>query len=70
VLPVMTATRLATSLESTLILSTGIGLVSVLAGLVLSYYLNLAPGGAIVLLAAALFATVTAGQAVLTARRA
>jgi zinc transport system permease protein len=70
VLPVMTATRLATSLESTLILSTGIGLVSVLFGLVVSYYLNLAPGGAIVLLAATLFAIVTAGQAVLTARRA
>jgi ABC-type Mn2+/Zn2+ transport system permease subunit len=41
----------------------------VLAGLVLSYHLNLAPGGAIVLLAAALFGIVTAGDAILTARR-
>ena len=70
VLPVMTATRLANSLQSALAMSMGIGLVSVLAGLVLSYYLNLAPGGAIVLLAAALFGMVTAGDAILTARRA
>ena len=60
---------LANSLQSALAMSMGIGLVSVLAGLVLSYYLNLAPGGAIVLLAAALFAVVTAGDAILTARR-
>ena len=66
----MTATRLASSLQSALVMSMGIGLVSVLAGLVLSYYLNLAPGGAIVLLAAALFGIVTAGEAILTARRA
>ena len=70
VLPVMTATRLANSLQSALTMSMGIGLVSVLAGLVLSYYLNLAPGGAIVLLAAALFGMVAAGDAILTARRA
>ena len=69
VLPVMSATRLANSLQSALTMSMGIGLVSVLAGLVLSYYLNLAPGGAIVLLAAALFGMVTAGDAILTARR-
>jgi zinc transport system permease protein len=70
VLPVMTATRLATSLESTLIVSMGIGLASVVAGLVLSYYLNLAPGGAIVLLAAVLFGTVAVGEAILAGRRA
>jgi zinc transport system permease protein len=70
VLPVMTATRLATSLESTLIVSTGIGLASVVAGLLLSCYLNLARGGAIVLLAAGLFGIVAVGEAILTGRRA
>jgi zinc transport system permease protein len=61
VLPVMTSMRLATSLQSTLVMSIGIGLVSVLAGLTASYYLNLAPGGAIVLLAAGLFGVVAVG---------
>jgi zinc transport system permease protein len=67
---VMTAMRLAKSLQSALAMSMGIGLVAVLAGLVISYYLNLAPGGAIVLLAAGLFGMVAAGDALLTARRA
>jgi zinc transport system permease protein len=62
--------RLANSLQSALAISMGIGLVAVLAGLVISYYLNLAPGGAIVLLAAGLFGMVAAGDAILTARRA
>jgi zinc transport system permease protein len=70
VLPVMTATRLANSLQSTLVLSMGIGLGSALVGLIAAYYMNLAPGGAIVLLAAALFGVVTAAQAILTARSA
>jgi zinc transport system permease protein len=70
VLPVMTASRIATSLQSSLILAMGIGLGTVLAGLVGSYYLNLAPGGAIVLLAATVFGLVTGSQAILTARRA
>jgi len=59
VLPVMTASRIATSLQSSLILAMGIGLGTVLAGLVIAYYLNLAPGGAIVLLAAGGFAITT-----------
>jgi zinc transport system permease protein len=70
VLPVMTASRIAASLQSSIVLAMGIGLGTVLAGLVGSYYLNLAPGGAIVLLAAMLFGMVTAGQAVLSVRRA
>jgi zinc transport system permease protein len=55
VLPVITASRLATSLVGSLALSMGLGLASVLVGLVASYYLDLAPGGAIVLLSAAMF---------------
>ena len=53
VLPVIAAGRLAASIRSTIALSMGIGLASVLAGLAISYYADLAPGGAIVLLAAA-----------------
>jgi zinc transport system permease protein len=55
-LPVMTASRLARSLRGTMGLSMAIGFVSVIAGLVASYYFNLAPGGSIVLVAAGLFA--------------
>ena len=70
VLPVMTASRIARSLRNCLFLAMGIGLAAVLAGLVGSYYLDLAPGGAIVLLAAATFAAVTAADAALRTRRA
>lgn len=56
VLPVIAASRLAWSLRSTILLSMAIGLASVLAGLTVSYYADLAPGGAVVLLAAAAFA--------------
>ena len=51
-LPVLAAQRVAWSLRSTLGLAMGFGLVSVLAGLTLSYYGDLPPGGTIVLLAA------------------
>jgi zinc transport system permease protein len=53
VLPVTAATRVAWSLRSTFLLSTAIGLASVLAGLTLAYYWDVPPGGAIVLVAAA-----------------
>ena len=52
VLPVIAAQRVAWSLRSTLGLAMAFGLVSVLAGLTLSYYGDLPPGGTIVLLAA------------------
>jgi zinc transport system permease protein len=52
VLPVIAAGRLAWSIRSTFFFSLGIGVASVLAGLTVSYYADLAPGGAIVLLAA------------------
>ena len=55
VLPVVAAQRVAWSLRSTLGLAMGFGLVSVLAGLTLSYYGDLPPGGTIVLLGAGAF---------------
>jgi zinc transport system permease protein len=55
VLPVAAAERIAWSLRSTIGLSMALGLVSVLAGLTISYYGDLPPGGTIVLTAAALF---------------
>ena len=63
VLPVMTASLVARSLRTALGLSMAIGAASVLIGLVLAYYLNLAPGGAIVLLAAAFYVAVSVAQA-------
>ena len=54
-LPVLAAQRVAWSLRSTLCLAMGIGIVSVVTGLVLSYYGDLAPGGTIVLVAAGAF---------------
>jgi zinc transport system permease protein len=62
-LPVIAASRVAWSLASTLALAMGIGLASVLAGLTISYHGDLAPGGAIVLLAAAAFVAATAFRA-------
>jgi zinc transport system permease protein len=55
VLPVIAANRVAWSLASTLGLSIAIGLGAVLAGLTVSYYGDLAPGGTIVLAAAGVF---------------
>jgi len=52
VLPVSAASRVAWSMRSALVLSTVIGLASALAGLTVSYYLDLPPGGTIVLVAA------------------
>jgi len=60
VLPVIAAGRVAWSMRSTLFLAMGIGLASVLAGLTVSYYGDLAPGGTIVLLAAGSFAVASA----------
>jgi zinc transport system permease protein len=55
VLPVSAASRIAWSMRSTLLLSMGIGLASAVAGLTISYYADLPPGGTIVLAAAAGF---------------
>lgn len=64
VLPVIAAQRVAWSLRSTMGLSVLIGLGSVLAGLTISYYANLPPGGTIVLTATGFFLAATAVEAV------
>jgi zinc transport system permease protein len=56
VLPVSAAGRIAWSMRSTLVLSMLVGLGAALAGLTLSYYADLPPGGTIVLVAAGAFA--------------
>jgi zinc transport system permease protein len=56
VLPVIAASRIAWSIASTIFLSMGIGVLAVFAGLTVSYYADLAPGGVIVLFAVAAFA--------------
>jgi zinc transport system permease protein len=66
VLPVGSAQVLARSFRGTLTWSVGIGMVSVVVGLAASRIWGLAPGGTIVLVAAAVFAIVSA----LAARRA
>ena len=63
VLPVMAAARFASSIFSTMLVSMGIGVSSVVLGLTLSYYADLAPGGAIVLLAGAAAAVAVVGEA-------
>jgi zinc transport system permease protein len=68
VLPVVAATRVASSMRSTIVLSMGIGLTSVIAGLVTSYYADLPPGGTIVLAAAAAFAVTAAADAAVRGR--
>ena len=55
VLPVSAASRVAWSMRSTFLLSILMGLASALAGLTISYYADLPPGGTIVLVAAAAF---------------
>lgn len=66
VLPVTAATRLAWSMRSTLLLSMAIGLASVLAGLTLSYYADVPPGGTVVLVAAAAVLASVAGASLRT----
>ncbi len=63
-LPVLAAQRVAWSLRSTLGIAMAIGLVSVISGLALSYYGDLAPGGTIVLLAAGAFVVAAVLEAV------
>ena len=69
VLPVIAAGRIGTSIRSTMLLSMGIGLLSVSVGLTMSYYANLAPGGAIVLLAAAFAVAAQIGAPLLNRTR-
>jgi zinc transport system permease protein len=55
VLQVIAAQRVAWSLRSTMAISVALGLACVLAGLTISYYANLPPGGTIVLSATGLY---------------
>jgi len=55
VLPVISASRVAWSVRSAILLAMAIGLVSAFVGLLVAYYADLAPGGAIVLVAAGSF---------------
>jgi zinc transport system permease protein len=64
VLPVVAAMRVAWSMLSALTLAMAIGLASVLAGLTVSYYADLPPGGTIVLVAAASFVATSMFEAV------
>jgi zinc transport system permease protein len=64
VLPVIAAQRVAWSLRSTIGLSVLVGLGSVLAGLTISYYANLPPGGTIVLAASGFFLAATGAEMV------
>jgi len=64
VLPVVAAQRVAWSLRSTVALSIGFGLASVLVGLTVSYYANLPPAGTIVLTATGCFLVASVGELV------
>jgi zinc transport system permease protein len=63
VLPVIAASRIAWSIRSTILIAIAIGLASVVVGLTTSYYGDLAPGGTIVLTAAAAFVAASAAAA-------
>lgn len=58
VIPTVTALQLSRSFRSALTLAVAFALAAVLGGLIAAYYLNLAAGGAIVLVALAFFAGV------------
>jgi zinc transport system permease protein len=64
VLPVIAAGRVAWSVRSAILLSMAMGVAAVFAGLTISYYADLAPGGAIVLVAAGFFVLAQAAQTV------
>jgi len=58
VIPVTTASQLARSFRQCLILAIIISLVSVISGLLASFYLNLPAGGAIVLVSLSIFSII------------
>jgi zinc transport system permease protein len=55
VVPVVTALQYKVSFKNTIIIAEVISLFSVIAGIIGSFYLNLSPGGTIVLLTIAIF---------------
>ncbi|MFZ5814816.1 MAG: metal ABC transporter permease [Bacillota bacterium] len=58
VVPVATALQLARSFRGALLWAIAVGVVSVMGGLVIAYYLNSAPGGTVVLTAVAILLAV------------
>jgi zinc transport system permease protein len=63
VLPVIAASRVAWSVRSTFVIAMAIGVGSVFAGLTTAYYADIAPGGAIVLVAAGSFVLAASSRA-------
>jgi len=55
VIPVVTALQMKTSFKKTILIAEGVSLFSVIAGIISSFYLNLSPGGTIVLIAITIF---------------
>lgn len=68
VLPVIAASRVARSMRASFLLALALGLASVWIGLTVSYYGNIASGGAIVLVAAAFVLAATAAGSVTRGR--
>jgi len=66
VLPVIAASRVAWSVRSAILLAMAIGVGSVFAGLTISFYADLAPGGAIVLVSAGCFVLAQGARVVAT----
>ncbi len=62
VIPAITALRLARNFRSTLWIAVLCSLISVVAGMIVSFYLDIAAGGAIVLVALVLFALASAAR--------
>jgi zinc transport system permease protein len=68
VVPVATAQQFTRSFRATFVIASGLGLLACLSGIVTSYYVDVAPGATIVVLALAGFA-VAAGAGALVRRR-
>jgi zinc transport system permease protein len=62
ILPVAGALQLARSFKEALFLSTGLSLISVLIGIFASFYLNLSPGGTIILFSVWVLLLILAGK--------
>lgn len=69
VVPVATAQQLSRSFRSTLLLAMALGVVVSLAGVLFSYYVDVAPGASIVVVAILGFVAVSAGSGLASRRR-
>jgi zinc transport system permease protein len=69
VVPVATAQQLTRSFRSTLLLAMALGVVVSLAGVLFSYYVDVAPGASIVVVAILGFVAVSLGSGLLARRR-